>query len=59
MSSDRLNVSSFDTMTTGTNALVETRFIPQRYEPNYPYPLSSCFTREVATNSNSCGRCPR
>ena len=43
MSSDRLNVSSFDTMTTGTNALVETRFIPQRYEPNYPYPLLVLF----------------
>src|SRR5262249_8917509 len=25
--------------TTGTGSLVEARFVPQRYEPNYPYPL--------------------
>lgn len=43
MSSDRLNVSSFDQMTAGVNSLVETRFIPQRYEPNYPYPLLVLF----------------
>jgi phospholipase/carboxylesterase len=38
MSSDRLNAPSFD-ISTGAGALVEARFIPQRYEPNYPYPL--------------------
>jgi phospholipase/carboxylesterase len=38
MSSDRLNVPSHET-TTGTGTLVEARFVPQRYEPNYPYPL--------------------
>src|SRR5579883_2272663 len=40
MSSDRLNasLSSSDT-TTGALTLVEARFVPQRYEPNYPYPL--------------------
>jgi len=38
MSSDRLNAPSHET-TTGTGSLVEARFIPQRYEPNYPYPL--------------------
>src|SRR4051794_29705359 len=38
MSSDRLNAPSFD-IWTGAGSLVEARFIPQRYEPNYPYPL--------------------
>src|SRR4051812_27028197 len=38
MSSDRLNVPSHETMT-GAGTLVEARFVPQRYEPNYPYPL--------------------
>src|SRR3954462_9368302 len=38
MSSDRLNVPFHET-TTGTGSLVEARFVPQRYEPNYPYPL--------------------
>ena len=40
MSSDRLNAPSFHaTNTGGTGSLVEARFIPQRYEPNYAYPL--------------------
>ena len=39
MSSDRLNAPSFDTTTSGAGSLVEARFIPQRYEPNYAYPL--------------------
>lgn len=43
MSSDRLNAPSFDTTTTGPSSLVESRFIPQRYEPNYPYPLLALF----------------
>ncbi|SIO46227.1 phospholipase/carboxylesterase [Singulisphaera sp. GP187] len=38
MSSDRLNAPFHET-TTGTGSLVESRFVPQRYEPNYPYPL--------------------
>src|SRR3954466_5174920 len=42
MSSDRLNAPSFD-IWTGTGSLVETRFVPQRYEPNYPYPLLVLF----------------
>src|SRR3954471_18119266 len=42
MSSDRRNVPSFET-TTGTGPLVEARFIPQRYEPNYAYPLLVTF----------------
>ncbi|HMB05778.1 MAG TPA: esterase [Isosphaeraceae bacterium] len=42
MSSDRLNAPSFDT-TTGAGTLVEARFIPQRYEPNYAYPLLVLF----------------
>jgi phospholipase/carboxylesterase len=42
MSSDRLNAPSFDT-STGAGSLVEARFIPQRYEPNYAYPLLALF----------------
>src|SRR5215218_11410079 len=42
MSSDRLNVPSHEMMT-GTGTLVEARFVPQRYEPNYPYPLLVLF----------------
>ena len=42
MSGDRLNVPSFDT-STGVSSLIEARFIPQRYEPNYPYPLLVLF----------------
>jgi phospholipase/carboxylesterase len=42
MSSDRLNALSHET-TAGTGSLVESRFIPQRYEPNYPYPLLVLF----------------
>src|SRR4051812_10473638 len=42
MFSDRRNAPSFET-TTGTGSLVEARFIPQRYEPNYPYPLLVLF----------------
>jgi phospholipase/carboxylesterase len=38
MSSDRLNAPSSDISATA-GSLVEARFIPQRYEPNYPYPL--------------------
>src|SRR5262245_40025371 len=38
MSSDRLNATHHET-TAGTGSLVEARFVPQRYEPNYPYPL--------------------
>lgn len=43
MSSDRRNAPSFDATTAGADALVESRFIPQRYEPNYPYPLLAFF----------------
>src|SRR5258706_14285385 len=42
MSSDRLNAPSFD-ISTGAGSLVEARFIPQRYEPNYAYPLLVLF----------------
>jgi phospholipase/carboxylesterase len=38
MSSDRLNAPSIESAS-GGSSLVEARFIPQRYEPNYPYPL--------------------
>jgi phospholipase/carboxylesterase len=43
MSSDRLNAPSYETTATGASPLAETRFIPQRYEPNYPYPLLVLF----------------
>ena len=43
MSNDRLDAPSFQTTNSGASALVETRFIPQRYEPNYPYPLLVMF----------------
>jgi phospholipase/carboxylesterase len=42
MSSDRWNARSFEA-TTGGGSLVEARFIPQRYEPNYAYPLLVLF----------------
>ncbi len=42
MSSDRLNAPSFD-ISTEASSLIEARFIPQRYEPNYPYPLLALF----------------
>jgi len=38
MSSDRLNAPPFDAATKA-GPLAEARFVPQRYEPNYPYPL--------------------
>src|SRR5436190_8928754 len=43
MSSDRLETPSHLTTAGGASSLVETRFIPQRYEPNYPYPLLVLF----------------
>ncbi len=43
MANERLNAPSFETTSSGAVALVETRFIPQRYEPNYPYPLLVMF----------------
>src|SRR5580693_3188104 len=43
MSSDRPNAPSFETSTVGAGALVQSRFIPQRYEPNYAYPLLVLF----------------
>src|SRR5437868_9702525 len=39
MSSDRLSVPSHETTTAGAGPLAEARFVPQRYEPNYAYPL--------------------
>src|SRR5438105_1013793 len=42
MSSDRLNVPSIESANVGST-LVEARFIPQRYEPNYAYPLLALF----------------
>lgn len=42
MASDRLNAPSFDT-TSVSGSFVEARFVPQRYEPNYPYPLLVLF----------------
>ena len=38
MSLDRLH-APLNSTTSGTSPLVETRFIPRQYEPNYAYPL--------------------
>ena len=38
MSNDRRNAPSISSKA-GTCSLVESRFVPQRYEPNYAYPL--------------------
>jgi phospholipase/carboxylesterase len=43
MSSDRLNTPSTESTAQGASTLVESRFIPQRYEPNYAYPLLVLF----------------
>ncbi len=43
MSSNRRYAPSFEVTTTSTNQLVQARFIPQRYEPNYAYPLLVLF----------------
>jgi phospholipase/carboxylesterase len=43
MSSDRLNASSIETTNAGAGTLVESTFVPQRYEPNYAYPLLALF----------------
>jgi phospholipase/carboxylesterase len=42
MSGDRRTTPPFEA-TSGPAALAEARFIPQRYEPNYPYPLLVLF----------------
>jgi phospholipase/carboxylesterase len=42
MFSDRRNATPFD-QATESGSLVESRFVPQRYEPNYPYPLLVMF----------------
>jgi phospholipase/carboxylesterase len=42
MSGDRLNAPSSE-ISTGAGSLIEARFIPQRYEPNYAYPLLVLF----------------
>jgi len=43
MSSDRLNAPPFEVTNSGAASLVESTFVPQRYEPNYPYPLLVLF----------------
>ena len=42
MSLDRRQARSFD-REAGTGPLVESCYVPQRYEPNYPYPLLVMF----------------
>ena len=39
MSLDRLHAPLNSTASRGTSSLVEARFIPRQYEPNYAYPL--------------------
>lgn len=43
MSSDRPQAPSTESTSLGAVSLVETRFVPQRYEPNYAYPLLVMF----------------
>ncbi|MGE3819408.1 MAG: alpha/beta hydrolase [Isosphaeraceae bacterium] len=43
MSSDRPHAPSTESTSRGVASLVETRFVPQRYEPNYAYPLLVMF----------------
>ena len=43
MSSERLNAPSSSLTNSGAGTLVDSRFVPQRYEPNYPYPLLALF----------------
>ncbi|MDR3637240.1 MAG: esterase [Isosphaeraceae bacterium] len=43
MSSNRRNAPPSESATTGIGGLVEARFVPQRYEPNYAYPLLALF----------------
>jgi phospholipase/carboxylesterase len=42
MFNDRREAPSYD-ISAGAEPLVEARFVPQRYEPNYPYPLVVMF----------------
>src|SRR5271167_3249397 len=42
MTNDRLNAPLSSTLST-SSLLVETRFIPRQYEPNYAYPLLVLF----------------
>src|SRR5438270_4702086 len=43
MSSDRRITPPLDAAVAGAEPLVEARFVPQRYEPNYAYPLLVLF----------------
>jgi phospholipase/carboxylesterase len=43
MSSNRRNAPPSESTTVGAGGLVEARFVPQRYEPNYAYPLLALF----------------
>ena len=43
MSSNWRNAPPSESTTRGIGGLVEARFVPQRYEPNYPYPLLVLF----------------
>ena len=43
MTNDRLNAPPSSSNTTTQPILVETRFVPRQYEPNYAYPLLVLF----------------
>src|SRR3954454_4643548 len=43
MSSDRPNAPASGLTNSGAGPLVDSRVVPQRYEPNYPYPLLVLF----------------
>ena len=59
MSSDRLH-APLNSDSSEPSPLVEARFIPRQYEPNYPYPLLVHFhAQRWQTKSSLCGRCRR
>ena len=57
MTNDRMNAPLSSTLST-SSLLVETRFIPRQYEPNYAYPLLVLFHARGGTKTSWFGRCP-
>ena len=58
MSNDR-RIAPPLTSDPSTGSLVEARFVPQRYEPNYAYPLLVLLHARGATSSRWSARCRR
>ena len=58
MSFDRLH-APLNAISSERSPLVEARFIPRQYEPNYPYPLLVHFHARGGDEDQLCGRCLR